>query len=64
MNDLLNKAFPVIRRVYPSTIRSDIVNVQPMKAPSSLLFYKDFEYRITDPIFTQAGLETVFEEID
>lgn len=30
---------PLIRQVYPQLIASDLVSVQPMAAPSSLIFY-------------------------
>jgi len=39
-----NIKFPKIRRVYPRTIASDLVSVQPMEGPTGQLFYMDFVY--------------------
>lgn len=36
--------FPNVRRVFPSLIANEIVNVQPMSLPSSLLFYLDYTF--------------------
>ena len=35
-------AFPLIRAVYPNLVSSEIVSVQPMAGPVSLVFYMDF----------------------
>lgn len=40
-------AFPMIRAVYPNLIATDLVSVQPMQGPSSLIFYLDTRYAVT-----------------
>lgn len=35
-------AFPLIRAIYPTLITNEIVSVQPMAGPTSLVFYLDF----------------------
>lgn len=35
-------AFPIIRAVYPNLIANEIVSVQPMSGPTSLVFYLDY----------------------
>jgi len=37
-------AFPLVRRVYGGLIAKEIVSVQPMNAPQTLVFYLDFKY--------------------
>lgn len=37
-------AFPMIRAVYPNLIANEIVSVQPMAGPVSLIFYMDYLY--------------------
>jgi hypothetical protein len=37
-------AYPLIRLVYPSLITNEIVTVQPMAGPTSLVFYLDFVF--------------------
>jgi hypothetical protein len=37
-------AFPIIRAVYPNLIANEIVSVQPMAGPVSLIFYLDYLY--------------------
>lgn len=37
-------AFPLVRRVYGGLIAKDIVSVQPMSAPQTLVFYLDYKY--------------------
>lgn len=37
-------AFPIIRAVYPNLIANEIVTVQPMAGPVSLIFYLDYLY--------------------
>jgi hypothetical protein len=39
-----NIVFPAIRRVFPSMLANEIVSVQPMTAPTGLLFYLDHSY--------------------
>ena len=36
--------FPTMKRVWPSLIANDIVSVQPMTAPSGLIFYMDYKF--------------------
>jgi hypothetical protein len=36
--------FPVLRRVFPNLIANEIVSVQPMTAPSGLIFFLDMIY--------------------
>ncbi len=40
-------AYPIIRLIYPSLITNEIVTVQPMAGPTSLLFYLDFVFGTT-----------------
>lgn len=37
-------AFPVMRRVFAGLIANDLVSVQPMTAPSSNIFFMDYQY--------------------
>lgn len=37
-------AYPLVRAIFPNLIAQDIVTVQPMPGPSSLLFYLDYVY--------------------
>jgi len=37
-------AFPLVRRVYGTLIAKEIVSVQPMSAPQTLVFYIDYKY--------------------
>jgi hypothetical protein len=37
-------AFPLVRRVYGGLISKDLVSVQPMSAPQTLVFYIDYSY--------------------
>lgn len=37
-------AFPLVRRVYGGLISKDIVSVQPMSAPQTMVFYIDYTY--------------------
>jgi len=39
-----NIAFPIIRRVQPALIRNELVGIQPMTAPTGLIFYMDYTY--------------------
>jgi hypothetical protein len=36
--------FPIIRAVYPNLVAADLVSVQPMEAPTSLVFYRDTRF--------------------
>lgn len=40
-------AFPMIRAVYPNLVATDLVSVQPMQGPTSLIFYLDARYAKT-----------------
>ena len=40
-------AFPMVRAIFPNLIAMDIVSVQPMSGPVSLVFYLDFIYGTT-----------------
>lgn len=40
-------AYPLIRAVYPNLIANDLVSVQPMAGPASIVFYMDFLYSDT-----------------
>jgi len=37
-------AFPLVRRVYGGLIAKDIVSIQPMSSPQTLVFYIDYKY--------------------
>jgi len=39
-----NINFPAVRRVFPGLIANELVSVQPMSAPSGLLFYLDYTF--------------------
>lgn len=36
--------FPAIHRVFPELIPIESVKIQPMKVPTSLIFYMDYKY--------------------
>jgi hypothetical protein len=36
--------FPIVRRVFASTIANELVSVQPMSLPAGLIFFTDFKY--------------------
>jgi hypothetical protein len=40
-------AFPMVRAIFPNLVAMDIVSVQPMQGPVSLVFYLDFIYGST-----------------
>lgn len=42
VNRVPDFTLPIIRRVYSSEIVQEIVSVQPMTAPSSLIFYMEY----------------------
>lgn len=51
--------FPMIRAVYPNLVAQDLVSVQPMEAPTSLVFYRDTRFgsnkgavKAGDPLFS------------
>lgn len=55
LEDIINRLWPrvpafsqlhssIVRRVFPSLVASELVSVQPMSAPSGLLFYLDYTY--------------------
>lgn len=37
-------AFPLVRAIYPNLIANEIVSVQPMAGPTSIIFYLDFVF--------------------
>jgi len=37
-------AFPLVRRIYPRLIATDLFSVQPMSQPTGKVFYLDFKY--------------------
>lgn len=43
-NKFSNIAFPVVRRVFSGMIANEFVSIQPMTAPSGLIFYMDYKY--------------------
>lgn len=48
-------AFPLIRAVYPNLIANEIVSVQPMAGPISLIFYLDYLYGTTKGTIASGG---------
>lgn len=36
--------FPTLKRIFVNLIANDLVSVQPMTMPSSLIFYTDYVY--------------------
>lgn len=36
--------FPMVRAVYPNLVAADLVSVQPMEAPTSLIFYRETRF--------------------
>ena len=47
VGDFEKFAFPIVRAVFPNLIANEIVSVQPMSGPISLIFYLDFLYGST-----------------
>jgi hypothetical protein len=43
-----NIAFPIVRRVFPQSLRRNLVSVQPMSVPAGSVFYMDYKYN--DPL--------------
>lgn len=39
-----NVAFPLVRRIFAGLVANEVVSVQPMSLPSTLLFYLDYDY--------------------
>ncbi len=37
-------SIPLVRRIYPQMIASDLVNVQPMQGPTGLIYYLRHQY--------------------
>ncbi len=44
VGNFLKFAFPMVRAVFPNLVAMDLVSVQPMQGPVSLVFYLDFLY--------------------
>jgi len=44
-DDFTKMEFPVVRRVFPSLIASEIVSVQPMSVPAGSVFFAEYSYR-------------------
>jgi len=40
-------AFPMIRAIYPNLVSTELVSVQPMQGPTSMIFYMDTRYAVT-----------------
>jgi len=40
-------AFPIVRAIFPNLIANDLVSVQPMDGPTSLVFFLKFVYGVT-----------------
>ena len=51
-------AFPIVRRVFGGLLANDIVSVQPMKLPTSLIFFMDF--KVENERHGLAGGESVY----
>jgi len=51
-------AFPIVRRVFGGLLANDIVSVQPMKLPTSLIFFMDF--KVENARHGLAGSESVY----
>jgi len=51
-------AFPIVRRVFGGLLANDIVSVQPMKLPTSLIFFMDF--KVENARHGLAGTESVY----
>lgn len=47
VGDFQKYAFPLVRAIYPELIANEIVSVQPMLGPVSLIFYMDMVYGST-----------------
>jgi len=54
-------AFPLVRAIYPNLIANEIVSVQPMAGPTSIIFYLDFVFG-TSKGRTQAG-SSIFDSV-
>jgi len=46
-NVIPNVLFPVIRRVFPSLIANQLVSVQPIQAPTGVIYYIDYTFSNT-----------------
>lgn len=44
VGNFLKFAFPMVRAIFPNLVAMDLVSVQPMQGPVSLVFYLDFIY--------------------
>ena len=55
-------AFPLVRAIFPNLVATDLVSVQPMTGPASLIFYLQFVYG-SDKGGTTAGT-TMFDNPD
>jgi hypothetical protein len=44
IGDFQKYAFPLVRAIFPELVANEIVSVQPMLGPVSLVFYMDFVY--------------------
>jgi len=53
-------AFPIVRRVFGSLIANDLVSVQPMSLPSSLIFFLDFTFEADKSHAGAVADESVF----
>jgi hypothetical protein len=47
VGNFLKFAFPMVRAIFPNLVAMDLVSVQPMQGPVSLIFYLDFLYGST-----------------
>jgi hypothetical protein len=47
VGNFLKFAFPMVRAIFPNLVAMDLVSVQPMNGPTSLVFYLDFLYGST-----------------
>jgi len=57
--DFSRFALPLIKKSHPRLIAEDLVKVQPMSQPSSLLFYMKYKYALQKPQGVVALLERI-----
>lgn len=44
VNKFSNIGFPIVRRVFSGLMVNQLISVQPMTAPTGLIFYTDYKY--------------------
>jgi hypothetical protein len=61
IGDFQKYAFPLVRAIFPELVAQQLVSVQPMLGPTSLVFYLDFVYGTTKGNVTRG--QRVFDSV-